>query len=295
MTYQLLPPLTADDEDRLRTSIRERGVEVPVVVDETGTVIDGHHRDRIARELGIDCPRVVKKGLAEHEKRILAVELNVARRQFTDAQRIEAGRAIEPDIAERARLRMLAAQKNRAGEQLATTVASCQTGRTIDEVARTVRLGSGRTYERGKQTMQEAEREAPDLLPAIHEGKIDLPEVRKELKRRVPTNPVEAEFLADAQSVVDQLPQEDVNAGFRALIEAEELPTTARIFGEALVALHKARLKIRQVRPDLLRQLVDSEPEERRAVEEAVSVQREMMDRCRDALGVGRDAIRRVV
>ena len=50
--------------------------------------------------------KVIEKNLPEHEKRILAVKLNTDRRQLTDAQRVMVGKAIEPDYAERARLRM---------------------------------------------------------------------------------------------------------------------------------------------------------------------------------------------
>lgn len=42
--FQILPELNADDFNRLKSSIQARGVEVPVVVDEDGEIIDGHNR-----------------------------------------------------------------------------------------------------------------------------------------------------------------------------------------------------------------------------------------------------------
>ena len=51
--YQLLPDLTEAELRSLAESITEHGVLVPVVIDEEGAVIDGHHRQKIADSLGI--------------------------------------------------------------------------------------------------------------------------------------------------------------------------------------------------------------------------------------------------
>ena len=184
---QLLPELGVDDLARLTASIRENGVQVPVVLDEFGVVIDGHHRARIAESLGVDYPKDVRRGLSEAEKRVLAVELNSVRRHLTDAQRVELGRKIEPDIAEIARARQIALAGTRPGEDptLAANAAKVS-GRTSDEVARTVGLGSGDTYERGKKVMEEVEELAPELLPKAQSGEMKLAYFRREMQKRRP-------------------------------------------------------------------------------------------------------------
>lgn len=48
-----LPDLDNATEAALRESIDRFGVLVPVVTDQRGKLIDGHHRSRIAKELGI--------------------------------------------------------------------------------------------------------------------------------------------------------------------------------------------------------------------------------------------------
>lgn len=53
MSHQLFPSLDAATEQALRESIRRFGVLVPVVRDQHGQVIDGHHRSRIAGEEGV--------------------------------------------------------------------------------------------------------------------------------------------------------------------------------------------------------------------------------------------------
>ena len=86
---QGLPPLARDDLRELRTSIEEHGVREPIVVDEWGKLIDGHHRKMIADELGIDCPERTVTGLNELEKWELAMSLNAHRRHLTITQRRE--------------------------------------------------------------------------------------------------------------------------------------------------------------------------------------------------------------
>lgn len=78
---------------------------VPVVVDEAGEIIDGHHRAMIADSLGVEYPTRVMPGLSAHEKRVLAVSLNVDRRHLTDAQKVLLGKKIEPDVVAMAKER----------------------------------------------------------------------------------------------------------------------------------------------------------------------------------------------
>lgn len=85
--YQLLPPLSRDEYAALKADIEKNGVQVPVVIDEEGEVIDGHHRMQIARELGVFCPTIVKEGLSAIEKRRMARTLNMQRRQLSTKQK----------------------------------------------------------------------------------------------------------------------------------------------------------------------------------------------------------------
>jgi len=92
------------------------------------------------------------------------------------------GQRIEPDIAERARLRMVATLKQGDDTPLRTIVLSG--GQARDEVAEVVGLGTGRTYERGKATIAELVESAPDLLEQVEEGAITLREARQEVRGR---------------------------------------------------------------------------------------------------------------
>ena len=82
--YQLLRSLTTGEYDQLKESIRAHGVKVPVEYDETGKILDGHHRVKICQELGIaDWPRIVRFGMSEVEKAAHILALNAARRHLT--------------------------------------------------------------------------------------------------------------------------------------------------------------------------------------------------------------------
>ena len=88
MKYQIMPDLTADEYNDLKTDISLRGVMIPIEYDEHGNVLDGHHRLRICGELGItDYPKVIRAGMTDIEKRFHARKLNIARRHLTQEQK----------------------------------------------------------------------------------------------------------------------------------------------------------------------------------------------------------------
>ncbi len=80
--YRLLPPLDAETYAGLKANISINGVQVPVVKDEKGYILDGFARAKIAKELGYECSSVTVRGLSEQEKRSLVRALNIARRHL---------------------------------------------------------------------------------------------------------------------------------------------------------------------------------------------------------------------
>jgi hypothetical protein len=81
--YQVMPPLSDAEFQELKADIAARGVMVPLEYDEDGNTLDGHHRERACKELGIaEWPRIVRYGLDEAGKRLHARQLNLARRHL---------------------------------------------------------------------------------------------------------------------------------------------------------------------------------------------------------------------
>lgn len=86
---QTFPPLDSATEAALRESIRRFGVIVPVVLDQHGRIIDGHHRTRLAGEEGIELPTRVREVADDDELRDLAATLNLDRRHLPTKRRRE--------------------------------------------------------------------------------------------------------------------------------------------------------------------------------------------------------------
>lgn len=86
--FQVMPPLSGDEYQELKQDIQSRGVMVPIEYDETGNILDGHHRVKACQELGIkDWPSVIRLGMDEAAKRTHARKLNMARRHLNQEQR----------------------------------------------------------------------------------------------------------------------------------------------------------------------------------------------------------------
>lgn len=86
--YQVMPDLTEDEYQALKSDIAIRGVMVPVQKDEYGNIIDGHHRVKICEEIGItDYPSLICIGKSDEQKRSLARALNYKRRHLSAEQR----------------------------------------------------------------------------------------------------------------------------------------------------------------------------------------------------------------
>lgn len=94
MNYQVLPELSSDEYAALKASIAEIGVQVPVVYDVEGRIIDGHHRVRACEELRadgkeIDWPKEIRKFDSEEQRRGYARLLNLQRRHLNqEAKRL---------------------------------------------------------------------------------------------------------------------------------------------------------------------------------------------------------------
>jgi len=85
--YQVLPPMPPEQFAALKADIAERGVLVPIDVDEEGHILDGHHRYRACVDLKItDFSTIVRPGMSEEDRRMFARKSNMLRRHLTREQ-----------------------------------------------------------------------------------------------------------------------------------------------------------------------------------------------------------------
>ena len=76
----VMPPMSAEEYAEFKDDIAARGVMVPVEYDEAGNILDGHHRVKACRELGIEkWPSVVRIGMDEAGKIHHILMLNLCR------------------------------------------------------------------------------------------------------------------------------------------------------------------------------------------------------------------------
>jgi len=95
VAYQMLPDLSPREYASLKVDIAAHGIQVPIELDETGAVLDGHNRLRARDELladGVkvpDYPRVVRRFTNREEKVGHVLALNLSRRHLSRNQRAE--------------------------------------------------------------------------------------------------------------------------------------------------------------------------------------------------------------
>ncbi len=82
-----LPDATPSEDQALRASIAKHGVKYPIILDENSQIIDGRRRKRIADQLGLHCPAMLIDGLTRDQKRELALELNMCRKDYSRTQK----------------------------------------------------------------------------------------------------------------------------------------------------------------------------------------------------------------
>lgn len=94
---QPFPALDSATEAALRASIERFGVLVPVVHDQDGRILDGHHRSRLADQLGIPYRVDVREVASDDEAQEIARTLNADRRHLRPEQRRPIVKALRED------------------------------------------------------------------------------------------------------------------------------------------------------------------------------------------------------
>ena len=176
--YQVMPPLSPDEYQELHDDIAHRGVIEPIHVDESGVVIDGHHRKRIADELGIECPKIVHDDLSDAGKRSLAFTLNLKRRHLNREQRrvlIAESLRSDPQLSNREHARRTGVSDNTVGSVRRELESTAQIAQSETRVS-----GDGRIRPASQPTRPKPEPEELELPQATALAQSDLDELNAE-------------------------------------------------------------------------------------------------------------------
>jgi ParB-like chromosome segregation protein Spo0J len=167
----IIPPLSEAGFALLKQSIKDKGLLIPIIVNKDGIVLDGNHRFRACKELGIPLQFQTKELKDSLDEKELVIELHLRRRQLNEYQRVELGYSLEVLEKARAKRRMslgghiagLANKKedddnnNEVGQRGASidaTLEPCEEkGKVSKIIARKIGV-SAATYERGKKIIE---------------------------------------------------------------------------------------------------------------------------------------------
>jgi hypothetical protein len=134
-----VPKLSQQEYSSLKQDIHEYGQLYPIIVNQDGVVLDGHHRFRICEELGKEPEYKVKEFKDDAEERLFVIKSNLAGkgRHLNKFRRTELALKLKPDLKEIARRNESLGGKNkkkstrRKGDRNLTPL-----GRVVDEIAR---------------------------------------------------------------------------------------------------------------------------------------------------------------
>jgi hypothetical protein len=86
----LVPELTKEEYESLKESIKQNGIWVPLIVNQDGVLLDGHHRYKACKELGIVEPHyIVKEVNNKYDEEFFIIDCNLKRRQLNNFQKVE--------------------------------------------------------------------------------------------------------------------------------------------------------------------------------------------------------------
>jgi ParB-like chromosome segregation protein Spo0J len=85
----MVPELSPEEYESLKQSIMKDGLYVPIIVNQNGIILDGHHRYKACQELGIEPKTIVKEFGDKLDEQLFVIDCNLIRRQLNNFQRTE--------------------------------------------------------------------------------------------------------------------------------------------------------------------------------------------------------------
>lgn len=181
----VVPPLSPDQYESLKKSIANaKAIHYPIIANQHGDVLDGHHRLKICRELGIKPDVMTKFFIDELEERHFVIEINRARRQLKDWQDLELVMQSEEIYQAMARRNQQAGRNLFPNQEKLHTdeILAKMAGRSKDTIYKARKVLTAAKTSPGKDR----------LLTSLRSNKISLNEAYNQVKR--------AEKLAELQA-----------------------------------------------------------------------------------------------
>ena len=185
---KLVNPLSKLEYKILKESINNKGLHLPIIVNQDNDILDGHNRLKICRELGIEPQFEVKEFKDSLQEKEFVIEVNLKRRHLNNFQIAELEYKMEEIYKERAKQRSLSNLKN-VKENISTAPNDAievnkekedvERGKVSEIIAKKTGL-SPRTYERAKKIIEEGSEEAKEKL---RQGKTKISKEYEKIQR----------------------------------------------------------------------------------------------------------------
>jgi site-specific DNA-methyltransferase (adenine-specific) len=170
--YEALMPHLSDDEyEALKSSIKSEGLFVPIVVNRDGVILDGHHRFRACMETGLDPEYEVKEFPDLLSEKNFVIRVNLNRRQLSTVQKAELALLVLPEIKDAAE------NREKAGVTLDD---QSDRGKSFDLAGKAVGL-SGDTVQQYAYVKEHA---PPAFADNVRTGEVSIKRAYKELKKQ---------------------------------------------------------------------------------------------------------------
>ena len=204
---KLIPPLSNEEYEQLRENIKNEGVRDPIII-WNNTIIDGHNRYEIAKELNVTFKTVEKNFANSDEAKIWVIKNQLGRRNLIPAQRVKLALVANEILQNKAKERSLANLKQN------TDTDNCRYPKDEDEqkISNTYKRNEERqnttNYQLGKiagvsdKTIERYKKiqEYPEIQEKVDAGEISISRGYNQAKNKATKNEAD---IKNSQSVSD--------------------------------------------------------------------------------------------
>ncbi len=135
--FQLFPLLSAEEYASLKEDIAQRGVLIPLEIDQDGELLDGFNRRQICTDLGIEPPTVTRIFDSPEARLAHVIAVNLKRRHLNESQRAMVGARVAsmPQGARTDIAQICAMSQLEAADLLGVSRRSVQSAKAVQEQA----------------------------------------------------------------------------------------------------------------------------------------------------------------
>jgi N6-adenosine-specific RNA methylase IME4/ParB-like chromosome segregation protein Spo0J len=177
----LIPPMSEEDYNNLKEDIKRNGILQPIDITYNNVILDGHHRVKAAKELGIKEVevRIPELLYVDEDEYLISVAMN--RRHLTEGQKAVLANEYRKILSEKAKKQRAvdAIEKRWRPERKylsATVTDKYNEGQEVD--TRKEASNKFKVSERKVRTVQEIEKTAPKVYEKLGSGELQIHEAK---------------------------------------------------------------------------------------------------------------------